>query len=116
MYFLKLAKKEPEPNKTLNAVIKIAVFVGVVAAVFLVLYYICKKHGGFKSVLKNTCGCGCNEDDECGSYDEDADYSDDEYCCDDECCCCDSIDPSEDEDIEISVDMVDGDKAEEKPE
>lgn len=110
MYFMKLAKKEPEPNKTLNAFVKFAVFVGVVVAVFLVVKYICKKHG-IKSAFSNPCGCGCDDDEcECGCSDEDESYNEDDECDCEDACCCDSIDSSEENDEDISVDISEEEK------
>ncbi len=110
MYFMKLAKKEPEVNKWLAAIVKIAVFVGVVVAVFFVVKYICKKHG-IKSASDAPCGCGCGDDEcDCGCFDEDeCSDEDDECCCEDECCC-DSIDADKDTDEDITVEISEEEK------
>lgn len=108
MYFMKLAKKEPEVNKWIAAIVKIAVFVGVVVAVFFVVKYICKKHG-IKSASEAPCSCGDDECD-CGCFDEDeCSDEDDECCCEDECCC-DSIDADEDTDEDITVEISEEEK------
>jgi hypothetical protein len=83
---MRVARKEPEPYKTFNTIVKIAAVFGMVVAVFLIVKYICKKCG-IKSAICNPC-C-CDDDSDCECYDED-ECCDDENECEDECCDADS--------------------------